>query len=87
MRMDTAGPGSESTTLTCESLEGLVREKVHELIQEILEEEVTTLLSRQKSEQKAEADVAPGPTATASPMARTLQSKSVPGKSAESARA
>ncbi len=60
MRMDTAGPGSESTTLTCESLEGLVREKVHELIQEILEEEVTTLLVRQKSEQKAAVEPAFG---------------------------
>ncbi len=88
MRMDIARSGSESTTLTCESLEGLVREKVHELIQEILEEDVTTLLIRQKSEQKAAVEPASGSTATASPMARVLQSKGIPGgQSAESARA
>ena len=44
-----AGPETESTTPMWESLEGLVREKGQEMIQQILEEEVTELLGRQKS--------------------------------------
>ena len=80
MRTDTAGP-----SLTSESLEGLVREKVHELIQEILEEEVTVLLTRVTPELKAA--LASGPTAAAAHMAPTLQSKSIPGQKAESASA
>lgn len=43
-----------------ESLEGLVREKAQEMIQQILEEEVTELLGRQKSERKVSVDSAPG---------------------------
>ena len=60
MRKDTAGPESASTTPTWETLEGLVREKAQELIQHILEEEVTELLGRTKSERKEAVDPAPG---------------------------
>ena len=56
MRNDTAGRGSGSTTPTWEALEGFVREKAQELIQEILEQEVTELLGRRKSERKAAVD-------------------------------
>ncbi len=40
MRKDSAGRGNGSTTPTWEALEGFVREKAQELIQEILEQEV-----------------------------------------------
>lgn len=50
MRKNIVGPEPESTTPLWEGLEGLVREKDQELIQQILEEEVTELLGRQKSE-------------------------------------
>ena len=60
MRKDTAGPGTKSTTPLWESLEGLVREKAQEMIQQILEEEVTELLGREKSERKAAVDSSPG---------------------------
>lgn len=60
MRKDIAGPETESTVPMWESLEGLVREKAQEMIQQILEEEVTELLGRQKSERKAGVDPAPG---------------------------
>ena len=53
MGMDTAGQGSGSTTPTWEASEGFVREKAQELIQQILEQEVTELLGRAKSERKA----------------------------------
>ncbi len=43
-----------------ESLEGRVRKKAQEMIQQILEEEVTELLGRQKSERKAGVDPEPG---------------------------
>ena len=56
MRKDTAGQGSGSTTPTWEALEGFVREKAQELIQQILEQEVTELLGRAKSERKAVVD-------------------------------
>jgi hypothetical protein len=36
MRKDIAGPETESTTPMWESLEGLVREKAQEMIQQIL---------------------------------------------------
>lgn len=60
MRKDSAGQGSGSTTPTWEALESLVREKAQELIQEILEEEVTELLGRRKSERKAAVDAPKG---------------------------
>jgi transposase-like protein len=60
MRKDIEGPETESTVPMWESLEGLVREKAQEFIQEILEEEVTELLGRRKSERKAAVDASPG---------------------------
>ena len=60
MRNDIAGPETESTTALWEGLEGVVREKAQEFIQQILEEEVTELLGREKSERKAAVDAAPG---------------------------
>ncbi len=60
MRKDIVGPESESRTPMWESLEGLVREKAQELIQQILEEEVTELLGRQKSERRAAVDPSAG---------------------------
>ena len=50
MKDDTAGVGSESTGPTWEVLEAWVRERAQALIQGILEEEVTELLGRDKSE-------------------------------------
>ena len=41
MRQDIAGPETESTMPLWEGLEGVVREKAQEFIQQILEEEVT----------------------------------------------
>ena len=43
-----------------ESLERLVREKAQEFIQQILEEEVTELLGRQKSERRVAVDAPTG---------------------------
>ena len=60
MRKDIAGPEAESTMPMWEGLEGVVREKAQEFIQQILEEEVTELLGREKSERKAAVDAAPG---------------------------
>ena len=60
MRKDIAGPGTESTTPMWESLERLVREKAQEFIQQILEEEVTEVLGRGKSQRKAAVDPTPG---------------------------
>ena len=60
MRKDIAGPETESTTPVWESLERMVREKAQEFIQQILEEEVTEVLGRQKSERKTTVDPAPG---------------------------
>ncbi|HSG29163.1 MAG TPA: IS256 family transposase, partial [Candidatus Krumholzibacterium sp.] len=50
MRKDIAGEGTESTVPTFEVLEALVRQQAQELIQRVLEEEVTDLLGREKSE-------------------------------------
>jgi transposase-like protein len=50
MRKDIAGAGTESTTPTFEVLESLVRKQAQAFIQQILEEEVTELLGREKSE-------------------------------------
>ncbi len=54
------------STPTWECLEALVREKAQEMVQWILEEEVTELLGRENSERKTVVDPAPGyATATA----------------------
>jgi transposase-like protein len=58
MRKDIAGAGPESTTPVFEVLESLVREQAQAFIQQILEEEVTELLGRGKSERM---DVVEGP--------------------------
>ena len=47
------------STPTWECLEALVREKAQEMVQRILEEEVTELLGREKSERKTVVDPAP----------------------------
>ena len=60
MREDIAGPQGASSRPMWEGLEGVVREKAQEFIQQILEEEVTELLGREKSERKAAVDAAPG---------------------------
>lgn len=60
MRKSTAGPERKSTTPMWESLEGLVRERAQEMIQQILEEEVTEFLGREKSERRASVDATPG---------------------------
>jgi len=60
MRKDIAGEGSESTTPTWESLEEFVRERVQDLIQRVLEEEVTELLGREKSERREAVDAVVG---------------------------
>jgi len=69
MKTDIAGP----TTPTKESLDGLVREKAQELIQQILQEEITELLGRQAAEPKATGDPDPAREATASPMQALAQ--------------
>ena len=43
-----------------ETLEGMVREKAREFIQQIMEEEVTELLGREKSEGRSTVDSAEG---------------------------
>ena len=48
MRKSIATSETESTTPTWNTLEGLVRTKAQEFIQQILEEEVTELLGREK---------------------------------------
>ena len=45
MREDIAGPQGTSSRPIWETLEGMVREKVQEFIQQIMEEEVTELLA------------------------------------------
>ena len=60
MGKNSAGQGSGSTTPTWEALESFVRQKAQELIQEILEEEVTELLGRRKSERRAAVDAPAG---------------------------
>jgi transposase-like protein len=60
MGKDIAGPGTKSSTPLWEGLEGLVREKAQEFIQQILEEEVTELLGRGKSKRRAAVDPTPG---------------------------
>ena len=53
MREDIAGPQGTSSRPIWETLEGMVREKVQEFIQQIMEEEVTELLGRDKSERRS----------------------------------
>ena len=60
MREDIAGPESESSTPTWECLEALVREKAQEMVQRILEEEVTELLGRGEVEAKRGGGREPG---------------------------
>ena len=52
MREDIAGPRGASSRPMWETLEGMVREKAQEFIQQIMEEEVTELLGREKSERQ-----------------------------------
>ncbi|MGD8237213.1 MAG: hypothetical protein PVH68_01560 [Armatimonadota bacterium] len=53
-------PEGRTQRVTWETLEGYIRERAQELIQELLEEEVTELLGRGKSERRALVDAAPG---------------------------
>jgi len=50
----------QAQAVTFETLESYVRAKAQELIQEVLEAEVTELLGRGKSQRRAEVDAAPG---------------------------
>jgi transposase-like protein len=59
MRKKTPGAGPESTP-TWETLEAFVRQKVQDVIQSVLEEEVTSHLGRQPSERRTAVDAAPG---------------------------
>ena len=54
MREDIAGPQGASSRPMWETLEGMVREKAQEFIQQIMEEEVTELLGREKSERRSD---------------------------------
>ena len=56
MREDIAGPQGASSRPMWETLEGMVREKAQEFIQQIMEEEVTELLGRKKSERGSRQD-------------------------------
>ena len=60
MREDIAGPQGVSSRPMWETLEGMVREKAQEFIQQIMEEEVTELLGREKSERRSTVDSAEG---------------------------
>ena len=60
MREDIAGPQGASSRPMWEMLEGMVREKAQEFIQQIMEEEVTELLGREKSERRSTVDSAEG---------------------------
>ena len=60
MREDIAGPQGTSSRPIWETLEGMVREKAQEFIQQIMEEEVTELLGREKSERRSAVDAAAG---------------------------
>lgn len=59
MSKDTAGAGVESTVRWAD-LEGYVRGRVQELIQAVLEEEVTELLGRRKLERRTGVDADQG---------------------------
>ena len=60
MREDIAGPQGASSRPMWETLEGMVREKAQEFIQQIMEEEVTELLGREKLERRSTVDAAEG---------------------------
>ena len=60
MREDIAGPQGASSRPVWETLEGMVREKAQEFIQQIMEEEGTELLGRQKSERRSAVDSTEG---------------------------
>ncbi len=60
MREDIAGPQGASSRPMWETLEGMVREKAQEFIQQIMEEEVTELLGRERSERRSTVDSAEG---------------------------
>ena len=60
MRNDRVGPEGESRTPVWEGLERLVRQRAQDFIQEILEEEVTELLGREKSKRREAVDASPG---------------------------
>ena len=60
MKEDIAGPQGASSRPMWEMLEGMVREKAQEFIQQIMEEEVTELLGREKSERRSTVDSAEG---------------------------
>ena len=60
MTKDIARPGIASSKPMWETLEGMVREKAQEFIQTIMEEEVTELLGREKSERRSTVDSAEG---------------------------
>ena len=60
MGEDIAGPQGASSRPMWETLEGMVREKAQEFIQQIMEEEVTELLGREKSERRGTVDSARG---------------------------
>ncbi len=60
MRKDIAGPEGASSTPTWDTLEEMVRQKAQGFIQHILEEEVTELLGRRKSERRAVVDAKAG---------------------------
>ena len=60
MREDIAGSQGASSRPMWETLEGMVREKAQEFIQQIMEEEVTELLGREKSERRSTVDSAEG---------------------------
>ncbi len=60
MRKDIAGPDHTSNTGVWDTLEEMVRDRAQEFIQQILEEEVTELLGREKSERRAAVDAPVG---------------------------
>jgi transposase-like protein len=59
MKQDIA-PKDRTQRVTWETLEGYIRDRAQELIQDLLEEEVTELLGRGKSERRAVVDATPG---------------------------
>ena len=61
MREDIAGPRGASSRPMWETLEGMVREKAQEFIQQIMEEEESrSCLGREKSERRSTVDSAEG---------------------------
>ena len=60
MRKDIAGPDQASNAVEWDTLEEMVRHRAQAFIQRILEEEVTELLGREKSERRAAVDAQRG---------------------------